>query len=241
MSYKKNFLDKVIFQVNYDRVDLLTTSINDQIKLTIEKSLNGSIVAANNVNINFTNVEQPPEIQKSIKWTLNSKDYNGSIAHDMFQVTARKYVNHQLFHDIIKEIFEQIRTIYNPKFTRTALRYINKINFPSGDTFDFNNLINERLIQPTIEYKDEGVCRSMGNIYLSDANDIKTRIIYGFFNSDFPNIMARREFILDFDCSLVFNKSSDRIEDVLIKLRNKANIFFEKSILPGLRTEMNNN
>ncbi len=72
-----------------------------------------------------------------------------------------------------------------------------------------------------------------------NENNINTKFQYGFANSEFPNQISKREFILDYDCSVIINGRIENVKAILLNLRNKVNSLFENSILEGLRNEMN--
>ena len=74
-----------------------------------------------------------------------------------------------------------------------------------------------------------------------DAEDILTNFTYGFINPEYPNFIAKREFVLDFDCYAMMKVTIDSVIPTLLKLRNKANQLFEKSILEEFRHELNKN
>lgn len=69
-------------------------------------------------------------------------------------------------------------------------------------------------------------------------NDFYVRFQYGMFNSEHPNPIARKEFVLDFDC---YTKDEQDISDVLTLLdsfHEKIKEMFESSILGDLRQIM---
>ena len=126
--------------------------------------------------------------------------------------------------------------MYSPIFTRVALRYLNNINFPTGDTYDFGQFIKPSLLAATNDFKSFGFTRSIGVMNMvDDEQDILSNFTYGFVNSLFPNKIAKREFILDYDCFTNLKNTIDAIKPLVLKLRNKANELFNKSILPELK------
>ena len=69
-------------------------------------------------------------------------------------------------------------------------------------------------------------------------NDFYVRFQYGMFNSEHPNPIARKEFVLDFDC---YTKDEQDLSDVLTLLdrfHEKIKEMFEYSILNDLRQIM---
>ena len=60
---------------------------------------------------------------------------------------------------------------------------------------------------------------------------------YGLYNSEFPNKISRKDFVLDYDCYTANIEKKDSYE-YLNKFHEKINEEFEKSIEEGLRKEM---
>lgn len=60
---------------------------------------------------------------------------------------------------------------------------------------------------------------------------------YGIHNPDFPNTLARRAFILDYDCSKSGVESGQALETI-DKLNRVCETMFEHSIGPDLRGRM---
>ncbi len=61
---------------------------------------------------------------------------------------------------------------------------------------------------------------------------------FGLFNSEYPNPISRKEFVLDYDCST--NEETDILEifDKAKEFNKKIHEWFEKSIQDGLRDIM---
>ena len=109
------------------------------------------------------------------------------IQSELLQIIIFKYNGHEEFHALIEKIFNKVKEVYSPIFTRVALRYVNNINFPTGDTYDFGQFINVALLAPTNDFKGFGLTRSIGVMNIADDdNDILSNFTFGFVNSLFP-------------------------------------------------------
>lgn len=236
MEYSKHYLTQVIFQVNFNIEALKDTLHPELIELCKEKT------SANLNEAKHTNIEVLPDkvsSKVSSKWVFKGEVFQIVLQRDFLQIINLKYTNHNDYHPIIETVFNKVKEIYKPIFTRVALRYINHIRFPEGNTYDFNGIINESLLSPTLDYRDFGLNRSLGimNIF-NEEQGINTNFTYGFFNSEFPNRIAKREFLLDYDCFMMLNTPIESVEPIILTLRNNVNTLFEKSVLEGLKTTM---
>lgn len=117
---------------------------------------------------------------------------------------------------------------------------INNISFKEGSTFDFNEYIDDSLTGFSSKFKNDSLKRSMGSVEIrDDETNINTKFNFGYFNRNYPNTIFQREFVLDYDSFTLYDRTKDKIEDILQKLRRNVNNLFERSIKEGLRVEMN--
>ena len=242
MNYKVNFLSKVIFQANYQVIPQLKVDIDKGLKDTITARVGQEPVMSENqlVFLGIKPGSSMSEINKEIQWNFNGSPVRVIINSQWFQVITLKYTNFKEFHPVISQIFEVVSKTYSPNFNRIALRYINNIAFKEGNTYDFSDYIDDSLTSFTLRFRDNDLKRSIGSMELRDESlNVNTKFNFGFFNGEYPNIISKREFVLDYDAFTLFNPTSDRIEDILQRLRTNNNSLFEKSIKDGLRKEMN--
>jgi uncharacterized protein (TIGR04255 family) len=125
------------------------------------------------------------------------------------------------------------------QFNRIGLRYVNEITLTEGAPLDWDGLINPNLVTSVKAGLVNGLrmTRSVHQL-IAIKDDISVILNYGINNPDFPNPVARRQFILDQDCyvsGLVESGEADqRIRDVNVL----AEEVFEHSIEDGLRQKM---
>ena len=124
-------------------------------------------------------------------------------------------------------------------FTRIGLRYVNEITLAEGSPLDWDNLINPGLVTSVKAGLLAGLrmARSLHQL-VAMRDDISVLLNYGINNPDYPNPVARRQFILDLDCYVSgvveFAEAEQRIRDV----NRLAEDVFEHSIEQGLREKM---
>lgn len=241
-NYKSNFLTNVIFRVDFpkilgldsknpptqfqsevkDKFPILETKLGKSVQLKISKEP---------VNVVETEV---------LRWQFFNKGKTRvvDVASDAITLEYFVYRNFKEFLDDIEWVFNKFFSIYDVVriCNRVGLRYINQVKIEKGDPFDWNNLINPDLVfvnQDLIENK-ESVKKSMHLLELkTTVCDLKFQ--FGIFNSEYPNPIARKEFVLDYDCIL---KEELEIGEVYGKVKAFNDVitsWFEKSIRDGLR------
>jgi len=237
MEYNRNFLSQVIFTISYNEIDILKTSLDQKISQMFEDMTGAKLSIVNSTQVSFRGDKGLVESIQLSQWEFRGTSLQIRVQNNYLQVINLKYTNHRDYHGIILKIYEVFTDFYKTTINRIAFRYVNNISFPTGDAFDFKDLIKPSLYNPTIEFAGDGIVRSVGSMIIKD-DDISTTFIYGFVNTEFPNKIAKREFVLDYDASVNPIGQDYRIREVIEKLRTKVNYFFEKSIEDGLRTIM---
>jgi uncharacterized protein (TIGR04255 family) len=239
MQYAKHFLSRVIFQANYS-ADALKDIIDAGLVEVCKAQSGVELSEAKSIVVNFH--QNKASVTNKTQWNFKGDRIHIIVQDDFLQVINLRYTNHNDYHPVIGALFDKFKAIYNAKITRVSLRYINNIRFNEGNTFDFNGLINESLLKPTLEYKHFGLTRSMGSMHIFDSEkDLNTTFTYGFANSEYPNKIAKREFVLDYDCYQTITNDVVAINPIILKIRNKVNELFEHSVLDGLRNKMKEN
>lgn len=244
MIYKKNFLKKVIFRIDFDKVELgKLKSYLEKISKAFpvieeEKSEEGVI------NFDLKTKELKQESTSLISWNIYNKQKTIKIKiHPSFLTieyfnykdSSELLANISIAANFLKEF--EIKTI-----KRLGLRYINEIKVEIKDPLDWSTYINDKLLGSIDFIKDnqKKIARAMGFIvFKEDFGDINFN--YGLWNSAYPNEISEGIFILDFDGHSKFPLDTEGIDlDSLVKEYNKAiEDLFENSIKEGLRNILN--
>ena len=220
-------LDKVIFQATYNKIQL-PSFIEDDI-LNIGREITGVDGEASKYpTIKITQNTQA-ETEYEYMWFFNGAKIQVAIRGEQIQIISNGYEGHEVFHPIIDRIFGALIRLYPLTVNRFSIRYINLFSIPDGDPFDFSGVIINELSAPTQAFKGDGLTRSLGNISIN-KNDVNVTFIFGHYNSEFPNKISRREFVLDYDCSISTLPNPIQISTHLTSIRKVANGLYEKSI-----------
>lgn len=119
---------------------------------------------------------------------------------DALSFELKKYEGYQQFKGIMEKVlYLLIKENSSLKLSRLGLRYINQINITTGSPFEWDGIIKSYLL-PNMDFisKTE-LSRDLRLIELN-KKECSVRFQYGLFNSEYPNPIAKKEFLLDYDC-----------------------------------------
>jgi len=114
-------------------------------------------------------------------------------------------------------MYNTFNNIYHPSIIkRIGLRFINEIKL-KGNPLDWDGIINNNLYCIINAFPDlsTSLKRAMSQLHIS-LEDHSIIFQFGIFNSEYPNIITQREFILDYDCA---SKDESEPEGVLSTFR----------------------
>ena len=242
VCYKNNFLTNAIFRINFAPILLLTTenptAFQEQIREHFPK-LEEPKAMSFAINFNAGDAKMQREEVKNYKFS--SKDGTASIAinRDSFAVSLKKYSSFEEFKDIISLTFNAFENIYKPlNISRAGLRYVNNIKISEGSAVDWTGYIQESLIKGIrdLPFGNDKLSRYMTQCTLK-YEDFFVVFNYGIFNSEFPQPVSRKEFILDID-TFTNSIESNNVLEYLNKFHESIQNVYEKSIDVKLRDLM---
>ncbi|MEA3282023.1 MAG: TIGR04255 family protein [Euryarchaeota archaeon] len=239
-KYKKDYLTNVICRIDFiDRLNFSTDQIN-----RLKDDISEDFPDMKDMDVSFIEVMMGPEEDRTIR--KKGKVYE--FAHEgklvriepeclVFEFT--QYTGFDQFKKLVKKVLNSLDLSNNSvKSKRIGLRYINQIHLDKGDPFDWKGLIVDSLVPNTAYTEDKNVLsRSLGWVDLT-YDDFYVRFHYGMFNSEHPNPIARKEFVLDFDCYTKDEQDLSDVPTLLNRFHEKIKEMFECSILGDLRQIM---
>lgn len=239
-KYKRDYLTNVICRIDFiDRLNFSTDQIN-RLKVDISEDFPNM----KDIDVSFIEVMMSSEEDRTIRkkgkvYEFAHEDKLVRIEPECLVFEFKQYTGFDQFRELIKKVLNSLDLSNNSvRSNRMGLRYINQIHLDEGDPFDWSGLIVDSLVPNTAYIENKNVLsRSLGRVDLT-YDDFYVRFHYGMFNSEHPNPIARKEFVLDFDC---YTKDEQDISDVLTLLdsfHEKIKEMFESSILGDLRQIM---
>lgn len=239
LLYAKNFLTQVIARVDYQPILSLDTDKPSKFQDLVRDEY-PRLAELQGVGIEIPKSGgRPVSVEKlPVVWKLEDKERINKVdlSSKYFSLVTTKYVRFSEFYERLTSVWKSFVESYKPSIiTRIGLRYINEIKL-EGNPFEWKHLLNENLHSSLNIFPDSqgSIARSMHQLHLTE-DDYKVIFQFGIFNSGFPNTIAQKEFILDYDC---ISEDEHEPQDVLGKFSGFNEIvgkLFEQSISDGLR------
>lgn len=247
MRYVHNYLTKVILRLDFpaltvlagDKKPALSVEIGDQFPVVIGRQM---------AQINFSVTNTGAGVEREIKgwnWEHRNKEGGGKLVSLSQNYLSLEFDKGEFdyfppFEETFEFVFTRFQKLYKlSEFSRVGLRYINVIKISEGNALNWDNLIDDSLVTGVKAGLGAGMklTRSMHQLH-ARKDDISILFQYGIFNPDFPETVARREFVLDYDCFISEGIPQLGVIDRIKELNTIAEQMFEGSIRDGLRTKM---
>lgn len=189
----------------------------------------------------FEKAQRTTREKRTKAFFFHNNRTNSSLSLDPDAITfdIKDYTNYGDFRDFVQRVIQNLGAENSSaKTSRIGLRYINQIIFNEGNPFDWAGLIKDPLTSNLsfIERQNE-LSRLIGIIELN-RSDYFIKFQYGWFNSEYPNPIAKKEFLLDYDC---YSKDETDLSLVLNQVdtyHTAIRELFEYSTLEDLKTIM---
>lgn len=240
IRYKKNYLTGVVFRINFSNI-LQLSGKNKEAGEKFQKEIfdrfpNVHFQFNNNINVQVDIQEGKSESKLEdgdLTWIFtdeqNIKQVELNSKSLILAYRKGAYEGFKEFLDDVSSILNALRWYMPFNLTFLGLRYINQIH---EDVIDDNNIqeyINKSLLNKVIfELEDnEGFSQLFSRLDLS-KEDYQLTFQYGFFNPEYPDTAAKKDFILDYDCKLTKIDSVNSQFEVEKELKKMNKIIYDK-------------
>jgi len=248
VRYPKTFLQEVVVRTDFAvPIRALTEDIPPALNRAIQS--------------NFSLAEPPQEVNLREVRVAMGKDT--SQARERRQVsTLRKYSSatrnkhlhlHQDYCFVsysVYESFAQLRADFLPvidkifelgddiQLKRLGLRYINHIELKEPHPTDWERYLNRDLLSIFDIHDRKQIARAFHQLFLN-LGDFLVNFQYGMHNPDFPDVIRRKVFILDYDAYYDgFVDDNREVHDKLDKFHGVIERLFWNSVQPALKEKM---
>ncbi len=248
-NYKRNFLDKVIWRLDFEKIDLkLLEEFKKQI---VQEFPNEKKIVNKQVSVTIDavarNSKQTEEDVTSFQYSHKNEHKRLVIGSNYCFIEFDRYKNSQELFKDVEMVSEGLETTFNLKtVSRCGLRFVNNIKlseitkgFKYDDYFS-PNLLGSIKLQKKLIPKKQVLARTMSELALNLGNHI-LQYRFGIFNTDFPAVNVKREFIIDLDCysTLAFDIKESSLVELIRNYNNLIEKAFEVSITDKLRLLLN--
>lgn len=244
-TYRKNFLSDVIFRVDFPLILEISKETPDKFQSEIATEFPIlEPVKQYGFQIETKEDSSTPTPLNITIWRFKNKtgDFFIELNGNSLVVNAKKYTDYTSFKERVSRILKVFYKIYpSTVVQRLGLRYINQIEIlKEKDLFSWSNYINENLIKNIDFFEDKTkIKRMMQVMVVSVDEETRLNIRAGIFNSNYPENITNKEFILDYDC---YTRTPTEQESILVKLDDYNKVlteYFEKSITSNFRGILN--
>jgi uncharacterized protein (TIGR04255 family) len=244
IRYKKNYLFRVIFRVDFsseiqqsrEKLVAFEKDVKPTFKRADDQTLRG--FQATISKDGFTHEEAKIPLYK---FTDTEKAKILTFEPSALTLELAKYTVFDDFKEITDLVLNQFRKVYGDiTVARAGLRYINTITLPKtkSGAFKWDNLIATELISAIDFPKNpEEITRIMTVLELKKS-DYRVLFRFGLYNSEYPNTIAKKEFALDYDCYTTEECELAEIPELITTFNNEIRNLFEASIKKALRDKM---
>lgn len=231
-SSKENCLENVILRFDFkDNVTTFDDMIGD-VTEKISSEFKYELTERMDLKLNLESSQLSAENRKIKVHTFkNNSGLTITIESGFLSFNTQNYSGYDEFMKTIKRIISLLE-ISDVELKRVGLRYINHIRLTEGNPLEWNGYIVPELTQ-SINFLNGSevkyLSRNMGHMFFKKS-DYSLAFLYGWSNSEFPNPIAKKEFVLDYDCFTENKfKQSDALE-YIDKFHEEIKKMFVKSI-----------
>lgn len=196
-----NFLINIILKFNFKNDILVSDRMIEDIIKNTSNEFKYEALPRGSLEINF---EANPQAirQKNINIHIFKNKFNDVIALELNSLTfdIKKYNSYDELMKIVRKVIPVLQET-NQELKRLGLRYVNQIILGEGKPFEWDGYISPKLTQ-SIKFAPQNnqyLARNIGQMVFNKS-DYTLVFAYGWFNRHFPNPIAEREFVLDYDC-----------------------------------------
>lgn len=251
MAYRNNFLKQVVLRLDYTPIAALHSekqpAFSEQVKDAYPFVKGNQILQ---IQFGFGAAASSSVEQQKKGWQWIYTDAEGEINRRgvvlspeflaLETVGVGAYTSFADFFERFTALYDRFVAAYGvAEYTRIGLRFINEITIPEGDALDWDGLLAADLVAG-VKPGFAAALRMTRSMHQVSAlrDDITCLVNYGLNNPDFPNPIARRQFILDLDTSISGGIPENEAKQKIRSLYAVGKDIFEASIGAGLRQRM---
>lgn len=237
--YSKSPISEIIFKLTFSQSSDIQENISDFYDAIKDKFKFKGVKTEPKISINITQDKgNIKTIDEPSYWYFhNNEDLNNSpfiieVGKDNclidFRANFGDYLGFDNFKEYIELLINASRVFKVNNFDSIGLRYINTIKCQKGNPTSWGNIISENILFDDLLKSYESPSRLMSE-FTFKKNEFFIKFNFGIFNTEFPNPIARKEFILDFDCIHDKDTNISDVVEIVDKMHHTIRILFEEN------------
>lgn len=243
-KYKKNFLKGVLARIDFS---IPIAEISDSLKTEFVQVIMKNFPLKETSKIIGQELQFAPQGVRSrglqeTEWLFHGKDREKTL-HITKNALIIEHKTYDSFTNLKADFIKSVDALYlaYPDIiaSRLGLRYVNNIDIDEANPLDWSEYLNNGLLcELNMSLDNDKISRFFSSLDFN-FGDMNLRFQYGNHNPDYPAVIKRKFFVLDFDAYLeVFQEKKDIINN-LDKFHEKVEEYFEKCITDKLREILN--
>jgi uncharacterized protein (TIGR04255 family) len=243
--YKKNFINKVIAKLDFasptnmftpESVADAVIEIKKRFPISEQSTASQHGLQISKEGVKSSKIEFP-------EWIFHGENRNKMLkVNQLFiEILLTKYFSEDDFkNDLIIPISHLLKINPQTAIRRTGIRFINIFDFPIDTFSKAQEYFSDSITSQYFHLTDTDKCSRSFLINEFVIDDVKLRVQSGFFNPDYPAIIKRNHFVLDFDAYIDYPHLINDAESYFKKIHDLIEVKFEALITDKLRKEVLN-
>lgn len=242
--YRRNYLSQVIARIDFVGIPAIGESGPSN---TITAALKREFPVAEQKKQIFKSISisdkavKEETLKETFQWFFHSVDRDKliHIAHDACYVEYKKYKSFGTLQNDFLPIVDALFAAYPAlQVSRLGLRYVDTIELKEKEPTDWTTYLKPELLASLRLADDPRTVTRMFHLLEFNYGDMQMRFQFGIPNPDFPALLKRKQFTLDYDAYCTSLLSANDIGHNLVKFHDKIRTSFEEVITDGLRAKM---
>ncbi len=243
--YKRNFIKKVIAKIDFSLPTNMFTpesvadaviEIKKRFPISEQSTASQHGLQITNEGVKSSKIEFP-------EWIFHGENRDKMLkVNQLFiEILLTKYFSEDDFNnDLIIPISHLLKINPQTSIRRTGIRFINIFDFPIDTFTKVHEYFSESITSNYLHFIDSDKCSRSFLINEFVIDDIKLRVQSGFSNPDYPAIIKRNHFVLDFDAFIDYPHLINDAESYFKRIHDLIENKFETLITEKLRNEVLN-
>jgi uncharacterized protein (TIGR04255 family) len=245
ICYKKSFLKQVVLRIDFlPQIQELAKAVPSKLARVITRHFPISEPIegiAKNFQLSLAGVEQKDEAFKHWNYFGKDREKRLLVAPNFLVFEYTRYPGYDEMFAQFTEIVQSVISHFpEARASRFGLRYVNSIEgLDPSSPGDWDQYLAPELLASRHFLTDaEPLTRLMQAIELR-FGEISLRYQFGMPNPDYPAVMKRLQFVLDFDAYVEIAHDLSHSLGYVVQAHELIQKFFERSITEKLRSKMN--